>query len=313
MFELVMALAALQLIIESLPISSSGHVQLLQFFLDRSGYYTNEGLSESLDHALHGPTLLILAVYFRAQWWPLLCAILQSLNSYVRARCVITDLPFSQRTLLCIVARIVGMVVTADSITALGYFLFRDALHAWVGSNVMILAVGFVVTMMLLLSSKLLDTPVSAARGHPPSLECSSGEAGVGHSKQTEIKRSSINISYPIAILLGIVQGSVALFPGISRFACTVMCARWCGVSARRSLQFSFLMFAPLIIAAFTVKGIPALLQIMNGQWFVVLVGSTLIAYPLFVGSCWLALTNRWWWMSYYMIAPITACILLFH
>jgi len=283
MFEIAMAFAALQLIIESLPISSSGHVQLLQFFLTRWGYYTTEGLSESLDHALHGPTLLILAIYFRAQWWPLTKATLKSLNSYVRARFVITDLPFSQRTLLLLVARIVGMVAIADALTALGYFLFRDALHAWVGSNVMILAIGFTVTMMLLMSSQWC--------------------------KKNVCHRF---ISYPIAMLLGIVQGSVALFPGISRFACTVMCARWCGVSPRRSLQFSFLMFAPLIIAAFTVKGIPVLLQVMSVQWFMVLIGSTLIAYPLFVGSCWLALTNRWWWLSYYLIAPITACILLY-
>lgn len=282
MFELVMALAALQLIIESLPISSSGHVQLLQFFLDRCGYYTSEGLSESLDHALHGPTLLILAVYFRAPWWSLMCATLKSCMSYIRARFVFTNLSFSQRTLLLIVVRIVGMVVAADCITALGYFLFRDALHALVGSNVVLLASGFAVTMILLLSSKLCKK-----------------------NAQSRL------ISYPIAILLGTVQGSVALFPGISRFACTVMCARWCGVSARRSLQFSFLMFAPLIIAAFTVKGIPALFQVMNGQWFVVFAGSTLIAYPLFVGSCWLALTNRWWWVSYYMIIPIGLCFLI--
>ena len=129
MFELVMVFAAFQLIIESLPISSSGHVKLLQFFLERSGHYITEGLSEALDHALHGPTLLILAIYFRAQWLPLLSAILKSLTSYLRARCVITDLPFSQRTLLALVARIVGMVIIADCITALGYFLFRDALH----------------------------------------------------------------------------------------------------------------------------------------------------------------------------------------
>jgi undecaprenyl pyrophosphate phosphatase UppP len=282
MFELVMAFAALQLIIESLPISSSGHVQLLQFLLARWGYYTTEGLSESLDHALHGPALLILAIYFRAQWWPLLGATLKSLNSYVRARCVIADLPFSQRTLLYIVARIVGMVVIADVLTALGYFLFRDALHAWVGGNVMILAIGFMVTMMLLMSSQWCKKNISNRL-----------------------------ISYPIAMLLGIVQGSVALFPGISRFACTIMCARWCGVNPRRSLQFSFLMFAPLIIAAFTVKGIPALLQILDWQWFVVLASSTLIAYPLFVGSCWLALTNRWWWLSYYMIIPIGLCFLI--
>jgi undecaprenyl pyrophosphate phosphatase UppP len=282
--DLTMALVAVQLITESLPISSSGHVQLLQLFLQRCGYDVKAGLSEALDHGLHGPALLILAVYFRTQWVPLVRATLSSLTALCRSRFVVHSLTFSQRTLLCLVTRIAGMVVVADITTALGYFVFKNKLHALTGNHIMLLACGFAVTMLLL---------------------CSFGW-------RTD---SSHTLSYPRALLIGIAQGSVALLPGISRFASTVVCARWLGISQRRALQFSFLMFAPLMLAAFVVHGVPAMLMSLSHvavlPWIALLGGATLLAYPLFVLSCWLLSTNRWWWLGYYMMLPIAACIFL--
>jgi undecaprenyl-diphosphatase len=282
--ELTMALAAVQLITESLPISSTGHVQLLQLFLQRWGYDVNDGLSEALDHGLHGPMLFILAVYFRKQWVPLARATVTSLAALIRSRGVLHSLTFSQRKLLQIVTRIAGMVVVADITTALGYFLFKNKLQALTGNNIMLLACGFAVTMLVLWSIRW----------------------------RTD---SSQTLSYSRALLIGSAQGSVALLPGISRFASTVVCARWLGISQRRSLQFSFLMFAPLMLAAFVVHGIPAMLMNVSCvavlPWVALLGGATLLAYPLFAMSCWLLSTNRWWWLGYYMTLPIAACLVL--
>ena len=54
----------IQIISESLPISSSGHVALLQLFL-------NQSLQNSwvVDFLLHAPTIVILLVYFFSTWW----------------------------------------------------------------------------------------------------------------------------------------------------------------------------------------------------------------------------------------------------
>jgi undecaprenyl-diphosphatase len=66
-FFMIMILLAivLQILIESLPISSSGHLHLLTLF----GKY--HGFSQEAEYVLYGPTLIVLALYFAADWWPL--------------------------------------------------------------------------------------------------------------------------------------------------------------------------------------------------------------------------------------------------
>lgn len=52
----------LQIILESLPISSSGHLALFQKIM---GW---EELPTSFEYVLHGPTIIVLMVYFRTTW-----------------------------------------------------------------------------------------------------------------------------------------------------------------------------------------------------------------------------------------------------
>lgn len=56
----------IQLITESLPISSSGHVTLAEHFLspDKTSF-----LSQSMSYFLHGPTSIILMLFFRKRWF----------------------------------------------------------------------------------------------------------------------------------------------------------------------------------------------------------------------------------------------------
>lgn len=55
--------------------------------------------------------------------------------------------------------------------------------------------------------------------------------------------------NFTTAVILGIVQ-SIALVPGISRFASTYCCARWLGICSRKSFELSFLLEWPLCFAA---------------------------------------------------------------
>jgi undecaprenyl-diphosphatase len=119
----------LQIVSESFPISSSGHVELAlclgnffgmfpllssSFFLSRTGMFL-----------LHIPTLIIVAFFFRVTWWTLL-------HHLYRYRYLI--------------GRLIGYAFIADSITALCYVL----LHCFHFS--MPLSVGFAVTGGLLFS-----------------------------------------------------------------------------------------------------------------------------------------------------------------
>lgn len=60
----------LQIILESVPVSSSGHVALMQLYAQYFGY--NGQMNEQLwmiDFLLHGPMIVILLCFFFARWW----------------------------------------------------------------------------------------------------------------------------------------------------------------------------------------------------------------------------------------------------
>ncbi len=68
---------ATQIIIEMLPISSSGHLTVLELFLKKHAsfdikQYFDKSTLQSFYYFLHGPTLLIICGFFFAQWWQLL-------------------------------------------------------------------------------------------------------------------------------------------------------------------------------------------------------------------------------------------------
>src|ERR1700682_4515131 len=78
------AIIMTQIITESLPISSSGHVILLCMLLgiapydfvlvpsENASWRTQQLMARSVDHCLHGPTLIIVALFFYRRWTTLL-------------------------------------------------------------------------------------------------------------------------------------------------------------------------------------------------------------------------------------------------
>jgi undecaprenyl-diphosphatase len=58
----------IQILIESLPISSSGHVVLLQHWYTKLGYYWPHDQVEQINFLLHGPSLIIMLFYFFTIW-----------------------------------------------------------------------------------------------------------------------------------------------------------------------------------------------------------------------------------------------------
>lgn len=56
----------LQIILESLPVSSSGHLVLAEKIMQW------QEIPKAVEYVLHGPTIVVLVLYFRATWVPLL-------------------------------------------------------------------------------------------------------------------------------------------------------------------------------------------------------------------------------------------------
>jgi len=56
--------------VESLPISSSGHVALVEKLLTKYGFsFQPLNSMVDIDFVLHGPTIIILLIYFFNEWW----------------------------------------------------------------------------------------------------------------------------------------------------------------------------------------------------------------------------------------------------
>lgn len=127
-----------QIIAESLPISSSGHVALVGIILGFSLYdfmpnralsdswLTQELKARSIDHFMHGPTFLIITFFFYSRWTALL--------------------KYWRRT-LPMLAKLVVCVGIADSITAC-FFVARR----YMALSNFPLGAGFIVTGLVLAS-----------------------------------------------------------------------------------------------------------------------------------------------------------------
>jgi undecaprenyl-diphosphatase len=127
-----------QIITESLPISSSGHVALLCMIFgvtpydfvsvqsENASWLTQQLMARSVDHFLHGPTLIIVAIFFYRRWMTLLTG---------------------WRKTLPIIYRLICYVGIADFITGLCFIGLRLApLHSFP------LGLGFAITALALAS-----------------------------------------------------------------------------------------------------------------------------------------------------------------
>lgn len=128
----LLILIFLQIVSESFPVSSSGHVALALGYMARffAPYYpllAELCAQDSFVFLLHVPTIVVVIIFFRATWWPLL----KNINS---------------RWVL--VLTLIGYAFIADAITAL--------LYKWVKSFAapLPLWVGFIMTAALLFSTR---------------------------------------------------------------------------------------------------------------------------------------------------------------
>lgn len=81
-------LYATQIIVESLPISSSTHVAIIDQLLAHWNYATTP-FPDYIDFLLHGPTLIVLALFFRKAWLSPLISLVKPSNMHRKRLAVI--------------------------------------------------------------------------------------------------------------------------------------------------------------------------------------------------------------------------------
>lgn len=281
----------LQIVIESLPISSSGHLYILERLFFGAG---KNILPENIDCFSYVPTVLCLLFLFRRSW-------VRPMLLLLRVR-VQSD---SYKRLCKIFFKVVSYIFVADFITFLFYFVvsnLENGIFHFLGSQIdlswpvvsfdlgIATLCGFFITMILLLSLLIID---------------SEGDACY------EV------LNFRRAIILGIAQGC-AFLPGVSRFGTTYVVGRWLRLSPRRSIQISFLMFFPLMLAKI-LKGFFMLMRSGAKEislfyslqsWFFVIM-ATMAAYFALKFSVRWGMEKKMWRFGIYMIVPCSFLIWL--
>jgi undecaprenyl-diphosphatase len=304
----IILLILCQIVLESFPVSSSGHMLLLEKLSDKFGVPL-PNLSESFDYFLHGPTILILMVLFFKDWAGPVKRLLFSYPS--RRSCLQPSLlrangktktvrgeeasqrlsrtmNDSHKKLFRIFLKICGYVVITTIIAVFFHVIIKGFLskQGWFDSNLSLL-IGFCITAGLLALLLYKDSKTDPY-------------------EKLNLKK---------VLIIGFVQG-LALLPGISRFASVYTTTRLLNLSPRRAFQFTFLIQFPLIVAGFLLGCFklvktPNWTNLFSLQINLTFVFATVAA---FLGLYWmqkLALNKKIGRVCFYMFIPILMLVFL--
>lgn len=207
-------LGVFQGIAEFLPISSSGHLAVLQHL------FGLEDVPLLFDVFLHLATLMSVVLFFRKKIWELLC-------SFGRIFVPVKNLDEVQienqkENRKYILAIILATIVTGIMGVASSKFV-EDV-------PVKFVCAGFIVTAILLVLSSVVEKK--------------SGKVSDDGTK---------SVSWIQALIIGFAQG-VGTLPGISRSGSTIAGALFCGVPRSSAGEFSFIVSIPAILGAFVLE-----------------------------------------------------------
>lgn len=307
--DAVILLILCQIILESFPVSSSGHMLLLEKFLNKFGF-SSPSLSESFDYFLHGPTILILMILFFRDWFEPLRKLLlfqhPSRRSFLQSSLLRANgeekavrgeeaslrlsrtMNDSQKRLFKIFLKICGYVFITTIIAVFFQAIIKGYLSKqnWFDSDWSLLT-GFCITTFLLALLLYKDSK----------------------------KDSYEYLNLKKVLIIGVVQG-LALLPGISRFASVYTTTRLLNLNPRRAFQFTFLIQFPLIVAGFLLgcfklTKTPNWMDLFSLKVNITFVFATIVA---FFGLYWmrkLALSKKIGRFCFYMIIPISIMIFL--
>lgn len=206
-------LGIVQGLTEFLPVSSSGHLVIMQHYL---------GFREPLllfDVMLHGATLAAIVIYFRHDLWGIILSLIRLKKK--------TPQEILHRKMFYFI--LLGTIPTA----VLG--IFFNFFKSWI--NFFFVSVVFT-SFMLLFTGTLLWVGERKERPEgKESLEKEGPGKGIGKMRVTD------------ALLIGIMQG-IAIIPGISRSGATISTGLLRGIKKEFAFRYSFLLCIPAIIGA---------------------------------------------------------------
>jgi undecaprenyl-diphosphatase len=107
------------------------------------------------------------------------------------------------------------------------------------------------------------------------------------HREEADAHEDLATIPYRTAALIGVAQ-SVAVIPGVSRSAATIIGGLWLGLSRRAVVEFSFLLALPTLAAASALDVYKNAAAFSGAQWNLLVVGMVVSWFVAWVSIEWL-------------------------
>ncbi len=211
-------LGIVQGITEFFPISSSGHLVVLPYFLNWDYpplYFTV---------TVHFATLAAIVTVFYKEIFRIIRAVI--LGIFIRKYRISDDFRLG-----------IFLIIASVPAAAVGYFL--DDYVESLFSNPLAVAAFLLVTALFLWLGELRGKRVEVRLTNSRNIRGDRYSSGAGRG-----------FNFFTAIMTGIGQ-AIAIFPGVSRTGATISFARFFGVKRSEAVRFSFLLSVPVILGSF--------------------------------------------------------------
>lgn len=273
MMYFLLLIIFIQIIAESLPISSSGHVALLSKFVAIHNL-------ESVDYFLHLSTIVILMIVFYKDWSFLLSHLIKGFFNKKYSK-------YSFRLLIKVFFKIIVFIFVANLITSLMWLIVKNVFEnqIWFNSSITLL-IGFCITTFFLFLLKI--------------------KYSIFTKRSFLVKAFIVGFIQGFALIPGIsryasVYSTTRLLgiPKRRAFQVTFL------------LQFPLIVlgFGRGFYKLFKNNELSI---ILNYPVFLAIILATLISYFVFTWSKSLAMQNKLYRFAYYMFIPISLLLLFF-
>ena len=210
---------------ELLPVSSSGHLSLVQHFM---GVKVDSLL---FDVMLHIGTLLAVLIVYRELILRLIVALIRLVRDVFTGKFRWSHMSADRRLLIMLMIGLLPLFLLFVPVPGTGYQV-KDFADLWATDSDIVVEGCALVATSILLTLGILATKRQRGRGRAGAI---SGRRSFG---------------VPDALAVGFAQCVAAVFPGLSRSGSTLSAGLMRGISRQTALDYSFVIGIPAIVAA---------------------------------------------------------------
>ena len=229
-------LGIVQGLTEFLPVSSSGHLTIFQHIMgiDMEG-------NLFFNVMLHVGTLVAVCIVYYKLILRLIKAFFSMIKDIFTGSFKWSQMDGDRNLLVMIVIGLVPLFLLFVPVPGAGGLNGKDIAEIWQGNTGYFIITGFA----LLATSIMLWVGIKAIQNQ------ASKSAHGGNLKATGRRRMTVLD----AVCIGITQGIAAMFPGLSRSGSTLAMGELRGVNKQVSLDYTFILGIPSILAAALLEG----------------------------------------------------------